>query len=95
MSKSCLEPPTAATQFASCCDYKMLTRDLNDCNLLANLDLVSDRFSVQSPGYMPTNLVLCDEDRDHFLEALRNPPKPNQKLIEAFSYYYERKMKDA
>ena len=34
-------------------------------------------------------VTLCDEDRDHFLETLRNPPKLNQKLKEVFDHYNE------
>ncbi len=30
-------------------------------------------------------LVLSDEDRDLFLNALENPPKPNENLIRAFA----------
>lgn len=32
-------------------------------------------------------LILSDVDRDLFLEALVNPPSPNEKLIEAFKAY--------
>jgi len=38
-------------------------------------------------------LTLCDEDRDHFLEVMKNPLKLNQKIKEAFEYYYETKLK--
>jgi len=32
-------------------------------------------------------IILDDEDRDQFLESLKNPPFPNQKLIDAFKLY--------
>lgn len=32
-------------------------------------------------------LVLSDRDRDTFLNALENPPKPNKNLKKAFSKY--------
>lgn len=35
-------------------------------------------------------LILSDIDRDLFLEALQNPPPPNEKLIEAFKFYESR-----
>ena len=32
-------------------------------------------------------IKLCDIDRDQFLETLKNPPKINQNLKEAFEHY--------
>lgn len=37
-----------------------------------------------------TKFVLCDEDRDHLLETLKNPPPPNEKLKNLFKEYEER-----
>jgi hypothetical protein len=37
------------------------------------------------------NITLSDRDRDLFLEALENPPKPNERLIKAFKTYEEKK----
>lgn len=34
-----------------------------------------------------SNFVLEDEDRDLFLEALKNPPEPNEKMKKAFEEY--------
>lgn len=36
-------------------------------------------------------ITLSDRDRDIFMDALENPPKPNKRLIEAFKFYKERK----
>lgn len=36
-------------------------------------------------------LTLSDRDRDLFLEALENPPKPNKQLQEAFNKYHKLK----
>lgn len=41
-----------------------------------------------------TVLMLSNEDRDCLLESLKNPPKPNQNLKDAFHSYYEKKFKD-
>ena len=35
-------------------------------------------------------LTLSDRDRDLFLDALENPPKPNKHLQQAFSTYQKR-----
>lgn len=32
-------------------------------------------------------LVLDDEDRDKFIETIKKPPRPNQKLKDAFDFY--------
>jgi len=29
------------------------------------------------------NIILSDEDWDHFLQTMKNPPEPNEKLKEA------------
>ncbi len=36
-------------------------------------------------------IALSDRDRDLFLEALENPPKPNTRLQKAFRSYQKRK----
>ena len=36
-------------------------------------------------------MTLSNKDRDLFLEALENPPKPNQRLQQAFKNYKTRK----
>lgn len=36
-------------------------------------------------------ITLSDKDRDLFLDALENPPKPNKRLKEAFINYHKRK----
>lgn len=36
-------------------------------------------------------LTLSDRDRELFLEALENPPKPNKRLKEAFNKYHKLK----
>lgn len=36
-------------------------------------------------------ITLSDKDRDLFLNALVNPPKPNKRLQQAFNVYNERK----
>ncbi len=38
------------------------------------------------------SLTLSDRDRDVFLEALENPPKPNKRLQQAFKAYQKRKV---
>jgi uncharacterized protein (DUF1778 family) len=37
------------------------------------------------------NITLSDRDRDLFLEALENPPKPNERLKQAFKNYENKK----
>lgn len=36
-------------------------------------------------------ITLSDKDRDLFLEALENPPRPNKRLQQAFKTYQKRK----
>lgn len=36
---------------------------------------------------MNTRIILSDIDRDHFLESLKNPPEPFQKMKELFENY--------
>ena len=36
------------------------------------------------------SITLSDRDRDLFLEALENPPKPNKRLQQAFKAYQKR-----
>lgn len=36
-------------------------------------------------------ITLSDRDRDIFMAALENPPRPNKRLVEAFKFYKERK----
>jgi uncharacterized protein (DUF1778 family) len=36
-------------------------------------------------------ITLSDRDRDLFLDALENPPKPNKRLKQAFNMYQKRK----
>lgn len=38
-------------------------------------------------------LTLSDKDRDIFLKALENPPKPNKRLQQAFVNYHKLKSK--
>lgn len=35
------------------------------------------------------DLILSDRDRDLFLDALENPPKPNKRLQQAFNKYHK------
>lgn len=37
-------------------------------------------------------ITLSDRDRDLFMTALENPSKPNNNLIKAFKFYYEKKL---
>lgn len=41
------------------------------------------------------DLTLSDRDRDLFLEALENPPRPNKRLQQAFNTYRNLKKDDA
>lgn len=36
-------------------------------------------------------IILSDRDKDLFLKALENPPKPNKRLVQAFKNYQKRK----
>lgn len=42
---------------------------------------------VERDPLAPDTLVLSDADRDAFLEALANPPEPNEALKQAFKKY--------
>lgn len=57
-------------------------------------DLIGNRMSSQILENEQSNILLSDEDRDHFLESLKNPPLPNQKLKDAFNFYFATKFKD-
>lgn len=87
-----IEPSTSLSQLSSSSDFQIITSWLSDVMTVSNLELLGNRL-CQTREKEETILMLSNEDRDCFLEALENPPSPNQKLKDAFEVYYRKKFK--
>lgn len=92
---SCLELETTASLLPASCESRILNGFLKDSLRVTQPNLLGHRLSTQIVKNEQIHFVLRDEDRDHFLKTLKNPPPPNQKLKDLFDNYYEMKMKDS
>lgn len=86
-----LEPSTSLSHLSSNCDYQIMKSLLDDSNTVVNLELIGNHL-CENREREETILMLSNEARDKFLEDLKNPPKPNESLKEAFEFYYNKKL---
>lgn len=88
-----IKPSTSVSKLSSNSDFQIIESLLTDSMTVTNLELICNPL-CQTREKEETIFMLSNEDRDCFLETLRNPPRPNQKLKDAFNFYYDTKLKD-
>lgn len=87
-----IKPSTAVSEVSSNTECHIFVSLMSDSMTVTNLDLLSNRICPDRERE-ETILMLANEDRDYFIETLKNPPSPNQKLKDAFDFY-DAKFKD-
>ncbi len=88
-----IEPSMSLSELFSNSEFQIISSLLADSMTVTNLELICNPL-CQTRENEDTFLMLCNEDRDCFLESLKNPPEPNQKLKDAFDFYFNTKLKD-
>lgn len=86
-----IDATSTISNLSTSCECKIVQRFLEDSLSLRTLSLLENPLSSTIMEENQTILVLSDEDKDFFLQSLKNPPKPNQKLKELFDHYYKTK----
>jgi hypothetical protein len=81
------------SKLSSSSDFQIISSLLSDSLTIINQELLGSPL-CQTREKEETIFMLSNEDRDCFLDTLKNPPKPNQKLKDAFNFYYDTKFKD-
>lgn len=87
------EPSTSISKLSSSSEIQIIMSLFSDSLTIVNLDLLGSPL-CQTREREETIYMLSNEDRDIFLNTMENPPKPNQKLKDAFQFYYNAKFKD-
>jgi hypothetical protein len=88
-----IEPSTSMSKLSSSSDIQIIKSLFSDSLTVMSLELLGNPL-CQTREREETIFMLSNEDRDCFLDTLKNPPKPNQKLKDAFNFYQDTKFKD-
>jgi Protein of unknown function (DUF1778) len=89
------KPSTSLSNLSSRTECQIIEKWFYDSLIVTNLGLLENRVSSQIFEERQMDIILSDEDKHHFSETLKNPPKANQKLKKAFDHYYKIRSKDA
>ncbi len=89
-----IDSTSTVTSLPNAYEQKMFERLLEDSLSLSTLSLLENPIANSEIEERQVNIILSNEDRDLFLESLKNPPQPNKKLKDLFGYYYEKMMEE-